>query len=146
MGMPRVKLLEQKNYPISLTLDVRVSDLNYGAHLGYDHLLSLAHQARVELFTEMGVTELNLGDKKTGIVAADLAVQYKGEAFVLDSLLFETAPVEIGLASFRLAHRVSNLTTKRPVALIEIGFAAFDLEARRSGRLPEGFKKRLEAI
>ena len=144
--MPRVKLQELKSYPIKTTLDVRVSDLNYGAHLGYDALLSLAHQARVELFTELGVNEMDLGDKKTGIVAADVAVQYKGEAFVLDSLLFEIAPIEIGMASFRLAHRVSNLRTNRPVALIEIGFAAFDYESRRSGRLPDGFRSKLEAI
>jgi acyl-CoA thioesterase FadM len=144
--MPRIKLQEQKSYPVSITLDVRVSDLNYGAHLGYDSLLALAHQARVEIFSKMGVTEIDLGDKKTGIVVSDVAVQYRGEAFVMDSLLFETAPIEIGLASFRMAHRVSNLTTKRPTALIEIGFAAFDYNTRRSGRLPEEFRSKLESV
>ncbi len=144
--MPRMKLSEYESYPIRTTLNVRVSDLNYGAHLGHDALLSLVHHARVELFTDLGVTEIDLGDQKTGVVVSDLVVQYRGEAFVGDELLFETAAVEIGFASFRLVHRVTNETTSKPTALIEIGFAAFDLKSRRAGKLPADFKKKLEEI
>ncbi len=144
--MPRTKIIEQKSYPFSTTLDVRVGDLNYGAHLGYDRLLGLAHQARMRLFSQMGVSETDLGDGKTGIVAADLAVNYLGEAFVNDDLVFEIRAVEIGPISFRLAHRVVHRESKKKVALAEIGFAGFDYASRSVAVLPEGFREKLGGI
>lgn len=144
--MPRIKISELKNYPFKTKLTVRVSDLNYGAHLGHDYLLSLAHQARLELFGSLEVTETDLGDNQTGIVVADVAVQYRGEAFAMDKLVIEISAQEVGFASFRFAYRVTNETSGRPTALIDMGFAAFDYESRRSGRLPAEFKAKLESL
>jgi acyl-CoA thioesterase FadM len=144
--MPRVKLEEHARYPFSTELDVRVADLNYGAHLGYDRLLSLAHQARVRMFDGIGATELDLGDGATGIVAADVAVTYLAEAFLNDVLVFEIKPVEIGLVAFRLAHRVAHKGTGKKVALIEIGFVGFDTRRRAPGRLPDPFVAALKAM
>jgi acyl-CoA thioesterase FadM len=144
--MPRIKLEEHARYPFSIELEVRVADLNYGAHLGYERLLSLAHQARVRMFDGLGATELDLGDGATGIVAADVAVTYLAEAFLNDVLVFEIKPVEIGLVAFRLAHRVANKGTGKKVALIEIGFVGFDARRRAPGRLPDPFIAALRAM
>ena len=144
--MPRIKLEPHAIYPFSTELEVRVSDLNYGGHLGYERLLSLAHQARIRLFERLGATELDLGDGATGIVAADLAVTYLAEAFVNDVLVFELKPVEVGLVAFRLAHRVSHKASGRPVALAEIGFVGFDVRRRAPGRLPERFAAALREL
>jgi len=139
-------LKPQSHYPITVTLDVRVNDLNYGAHLGYDRLLTLVHDVRLKLFSKLEVTELDLGDGKTGVIAVDAALSYRGEAFLHDSLLFETKPVEIGSGSFRLAHRVTNVKTQKLVALMEIGFAAFDYSSRRPASLPDGIREKLEKL
>jgi acyl-CoA thioester hydrolase len=143
--MPRTKIEERPSYPFSAELDVRVSDLNYGAHLGYDRILGLAHQARLLLLRELGVTEMDLGDGRAGLMAADVAVAYEGEAFVHDVLVFELRPVEVGRGSFRLAHRVRKRDGAR-VALVEIGFAAFDYQARKAVALPAGFRSALVAL
>jgi len=144
--MPKTKIEEQAVYPFRCTLEVRVTDLNYGAHLGYDRLLGLAHQARLILFREWGVDETDLGDGRTGIVASDLTVNYLGEGFVHDELDFEIRPVEVGPITFRLAHRITGKGTGRKVALAEIGFAGFDYKARSVARLPEEFRQRLAAL
>jgi acyl-CoA thioester hydrolase len=144
--MPRITLQPHASYPFSIDLEVRVSDLNYGGHLGYERLLSLAHQARIRLFERLGATELDLGDGATGIVAADLAVTYLAEAFVNDVLAFELKPVEVGNVAFRLAHRVSHRGSGRVVALIEIGFVGFDIRRRGPGRLPEPFAAGLRGL
>jgi len=137
---------EHPAYPFSRALEVRVGDLNYGAHLGYDRLLGLAHQARLVLFRDLGATELDLGDGRTGIVAADLAVAYLGEAFVHDVLLFEIRPVEVGRVGFRLAHRVTREAGGGKVALIEIGFVGYDYGSRRPAALPQDFRDGLLAL
>jgi len=144
--MPRIKIEEHARYPFSTELDVRVADLNYGGHLGYERLLSLAHQARVRLLAGLGATELDLGDGATGIVAADVAVTYLAEAFLNDVLVFDIKPVEIGLVAFRLAHRVRNAGSGAKIALVEIGFVGFDVRRRAPGRLPEGFLAALRAL
>lgn len=144
--MPKIKIDEQPAYPFSLELEVRVGDLNYGAHLGYDRLLGLAHQARLVLFDRLGVDEMDLGDGRTGIVAVDVAVSYLGEAFVHDVLAFEIRPVEVGRVGFRLAHRVVQKGSGKKVALIEIGFVGYDYEKRRPAGLPETFRNGLLAL
>ncbi len=144
--MPRVKIDEHRSYPFSTDLKVRVSDLNYGAHLGYDSILGLVHQARVEMFDGMGVTEIDLGDGRTGLVAADLVVTYQGEAFVNDVLEIAILPMEVGPISFRLAYRVRHAKNGKSVALMEIGFAAFDYEKRCLARLPDVFKDGLVSM
>jgi acyl-CoA thioesterase FadM len=143
--MPRVILREKELYPFSTTLSVRVSDLNYGGHLGYDRLLGLAHEARLELFAMARITELDLGDARTGIIASDAAVTYQGEAFRGDSLVFEIAAVEVSPSSFRLAHRVRH-TDGSKIALIEIGFIAFDYGRRGISSLPETFASFLRTL
>lgn len=141
--MPRIVIAEHPAYPFRCELEVRVGDLNYGAHLGYDRLLGLAHQARLLLLEGLGAGELDLGDGRTGIVAGDLAVRYLGEAFVHDMLTFGIRPVEVGRVGFRLAHRVTRKADGARVALIDIGFVGYDYERRRPAALPESFRDRL---
>lgn len=143
--MPRTKIIEQKQYPFQSQLTVRVSDLNYGAHLGYDRLLTLVQQSRMEMFAQWGMSETDLGDGKTGIVAADAVLNYRGEAFFNDRLIVEICPIEVGLVSFRLAHRVSKIDGS-PIALIEIGFAAFDYKKRSATKLPDVFSEKLKSL
>ena len=137
--MARVKLHELTSYPFQVALDVRVTEINYGAHLGFDRLLGMAHQARIHLFDELGASELDLGDGRTGVVALDLAVVYQGMAFLGDRLSFEIGVVDLRRASFRLAHRVRRPSDDAQIALIELGLAAFDAQDQAVSELPGGF-------
>ncbi|MBN2340710.1 MAG: thioesterase family protein [Deltaproteobacteria bacterium] len=144
--MPKVKVQKLSTYPVQHTLTIRVSDLNYGAHLAYDRVLTLAHQARIELFSEWNVTEIDLGDQKTGLVVGDVAVNYLGEGFLNDKISIETAAIEVGSIAFRFSHRFSNIETGKEVALAEIGFVGFDYNRRMPGRLPPEFTEKLKQI
>lgn len=141
--MPKVKIQRRENYPLKQELSIRVSDLNYGAHLAYDRVLTLAHQARLELFDQWNVTEMDLGDQKTGLVVGDVTVNYLGEGFLNDMLRIETATMETGSIAFRFSHRFSNLKTQKEIALVEIGFVGFDYTRRAPGRLPASFIEKL---
>ena len=45
--MPRVKVALPATFPFRTEIPVRITDLNYGGHLGNDALLGLLHEARV---------------------------------------------------------------------------------------------------
>ena len=46
-------------------LTVRVTDMNYGRHLGHDTLVSLLHEARIQAFAALGLTEWDMGGKES---------------------------------------------------------------------------------
>lgn len=144
--MPRVKLSDLSAYPYQIELGVRVTDINYGGHLGYDRLLGLAHEARIHLLEQLGASELDLGDGRTGVVAVDLQVLYQGLAFRGDRLRFEIGIAELRSTSFRLAHRVRRASDGGEIARLEICLAAYDAAAQRPTVLPEAFRARVEAL
>lgn len=144
--MARVKIKKQEHYPFTTDLTIRVSDLNYGAHLGYDRVLTLSHQARMEMLAKWDLAETDLGDGKTGFVVADVGANYLGEGFLGDVLSVEIVPLDIGEVTFRLAYRFVNKKTGKDIALLEIGFVAFDYNERRLGRFPKGFIDRLSSL
>ena len=46
----KIKFKVPSKYHFETKLKIRVSDLNYGGHLGNDSVLSLAHESRVRFF------------------------------------------------------------------------------------------------
>jgi len=140
--MARTRLEEYDSYPWQVELEIRVSDLNYGGHLAYDRLFGLVHEARIRFLEELGVTEMDLGDGKTGLVVADACAVYLGEGRMGDVLVIKTRPVDVTGGSFRLAHRISKKNGDK-VALVETGCAAFDYINRRPTRLPPSLSVKL---
>ena len=135
--MPRIKLVEQTTYKFRCRLEVQPRDVNYGGHLGNDSLVSLVGTARARMFRIIGLSELDLGDGRTGMVMTDLVVNYRSEGFLFDELLVETHPGELARTGFRLFHRVSR--DDKVIALLETGFAAFDYVSRKVAPLPQRF-------
>ena len=50
--MSRIKLALPDRWTFSTELPVRISDINYGGHLGNDAVLALAQEARVRFLLE----------------------------------------------------------------------------------------------
>ena len=59
--MARIKIDLPSLFAFSTTLRVRVSDINYGGHLGNDALLSMLHDARLQYLQAMDYSELAFG-------------------------------------------------------------------------------------
>lgn len=132
--MPRIKLESLSSYPFETDIRVRVTDLNYGGHLGSDSLLSLVHEARVAFLAKRDWTESNCGG--VSLILADTVVVYQGEAFAGDVLQFEVAAGEPTGRGFRLFYRISRRGDGAPIALVENGMVCFDYESRKTRRLP----------
>jgi acyl-CoA thioester hydrolase len=45
--MARVAIDLPEQFPFSAGIAVRISDINYGGHIGYDAIISLIHEARM---------------------------------------------------------------------------------------------------
>lgn len=136
--MPRIKLKSLKNYSFCTEINVRITDLNYGGHLGNDSLLSMIHEARVAFLGHFGFSEKNCGG--VSLIIADTAVVYQNEAFAGDVLCFEVAAGEPTRCGFRLFFRVTRKADEIPVALVENGMVCFDYHSGAVKPLPEKLK------
>jgi len=132
--MPRLKLEPLERYPFVTTVKVRITDLNYGGHLGNDTLLSLIHEARVAFLAGYGFSEKDCGG--VSLILGDTAVVYKNEAFAGVELSIEVAAGEPSRSGFRLFYRVSRPAVNKIIALVENGMVCFDYVTRSTQRLP----------
>ena len=139
--MPRIKLKEQEAYEFRTSIQVRPQDVNYAGHMGNDALISLVGDVRAQLFHSLGFSEMDLGDRQTGIIITDLAVNYKAEAFMFDELLVETHLDEFAQKGFRMFHRIRK--DSKLIALVETGFVAYSYAAKKTIPLPTSFLNRL---
>ena len=73
----------------STIISIRITDLNYGGHVGNDSFLSLVHEAREQFLRHFGYTELNV--EGAGLIMADSAIEYKTELSYGDTIKISVA-------------------------------------------------------
>lgn len=133
--MPRLKLKPLESYAFATEITVRITDLNYGGHLGNDSLLSLLHEARVAFLADFGFTELDCGG--VSLTMGDAVMVFQGEAFAGERLRFEVAAGEATDCGFRVFYRVMRVTDNQKIALAETGMVCFDYTTRTIKPLPD---------
>lgn len=122
------------------TIPVRITDLNYGAHLGNDALLSILHEARLQLLNYFGYNEMDLGG--ASLIMADVAISYKGEAFYGDILTIKMAFDDLNKYGFDITYHVLNQDRKE-VARAKTGMLCFNYKERKLMSLPEEVRAKM---
>jgi len=137
--MARVKLALPDLLPFATEIPVRITDVNYGGHLGNDSLLSLLHEARVRFLQEHGCTELDAGG--CGIIMSDAVVVYKSEAAHGERLRIQVGITDVQRVGCDIVYRVTESETGREVARAKTGIVFYDYEARKVVPAPDGFRQ-----
>lgn len=135
----------QVNFPekniFSTEIKVRITDLNYGGHLGNDSMLALLHEARVRYLKHFGYSEMDV--EGTGIIMADVAIQFKTEAFYAERLTIAIAVGDFSRVSFDIYYKVSS--GNREVAIAKTGIVFFNYEKKKVAAVPEKFRLKMES-
>ena len=140
--MPRIKIELPEHFIFATSIQVRISDINYGRHLGNDSVLSLIHEARYRFFNSLGYKD-ELSIEGFGTIQADVAIAYKGEAFHGETIKVQIAVAEISRKSFELIYLLS--TPQKEIARAKTGIAMFDYGANKVMSLPEAFLSKIKA-
>lgn len=122
-------------------LTVRITDMNYGRHLGHDALVSLLHEARVAALASRDLREWDLGGYPC--VAADLAVQYQAETRWPDALVVETAIPAPGRKAISVYHRILRKADGVTVATARINLLLVDPQSSRPVAIPADVREAL---
>jgi acyl-CoA thioester hydrolase len=140
--MARIKIDLPENFNFQTEIPVRITDLNYGGHVGNDTILSLMHEARVQFFRHLGFEgELNLDG--ISIIMTDSAIVYKAESFYGDKLTVEVAAGDYNKLGFDLFYKLSNKESGKEVARGKTGIVCFDYEKRKITPLPDALRIKL---
>ena len=137
--MARVEIKYPEPTLFTHELTVRVTDLNFADHLAHDSVISLLHEARAQFFKANNLSELDVDG--AGIIMADLAANYRGEAF-----FGQTLSVEISLGDFSskgcdIFYRVSCKDNDTLIAIAKTGIVFMDYSTRKLVDVPKVFLK-----
>ncbi len=135
--MARVKLVLPEEFTFKTVLDVRVTEINYGNHVGNDRMVSLLHEARLRYLRSLGFGEFNIGG--LGLMVTDLVVEFKSESFVGENLLFEVGLTDFNKYGCDFIYKVSCADEGRLVTLAKTGIVFFDYDERKITRVPKVF-------
>ncbi len=141
--MARIKIDLPSHFDFSTEMPIRISDINYGGHLGNDAVLALVHEARVRFLKHLGYSELDI--EGVGIIMSDAAVVYKAEGFHGDILSIEIAVGEFGNAGCDFFYRLTNRETGQEVARVKTGIVFHDYAATKTVAVPAKFRERFSA-
>jgi len=142
--MPRIQLDLPEKFRFATEISVRITDINYGGHLGNDAVLSLLHEARVRFFRQHGYTEKDV--EGVGIIMTDAAIVYRSESFYGDALLVQVDVTDLQSRTCDIVYRVTNRESGREVVRAKTGIAFFDYRARRLVEAPSGFREKCEPL
>lgn len=125
--------LTSKNANYRIDIPVRISDINYGGHLGHAELIKIIHQARLKFFSEFSLEEHDIGG--TGIIVKSLSVDYRSESFFDDILHIAVFINKIDKAFCDFYYEVTKENNK-PVATVMEKILFMNYKTRRLKRVP----------
>lgn len=138
--MARIQIeIPDKNH-FQIALSVRVTDLNYGNHLGNDAFVGLMHQARIKMLEHHGISELNIGEN-ISLIQGDLVVTYKTEGHLGDEIAFVLCVDDFGSSSFDVFYKATNTTKNKVLALAKTRMVCFDYQQSKTCHVPESFRQ-----
>ena len=143
--MARIKIDFPDNIIASIKLKVRIGDINYGNHVGNDAFVSLIHEARLQWLLQNNFSEINAGG--TGLIMADLGIEYKKEAYYGEEILIEIGTGEIARVSFELYYQLSTERNQEKVLLAKAktGMVCYNYDLKKTVIVPESLQVILQA-
>jgi acyl-CoA thioester hydrolase len=143
--MARIKLEMPTTTIATFTIAVRVSDINYGNHVGNDSFVAIIHEARVQWLKQNNLTELNVGG--AGLIMSELAIEFKSESFYGDVIEVKLSAGEISRVGFELYYQLSAKRNNETVLLAnaKTGMVCYDYSIKKVAAVPDVLKKLLSA-
>ena len=134
--MARVKIELPEKCIATFTIPVRITDVNYGNHLGNNSLVEIIHEARVQFLQQHNFTELDAGG--TALIMSELIVEFKNESFYKDILEVKIFIGELSKVSFEILYSISALRNNSStiVANAKTSIVCFNYDEKKVKPMP----------
>jgi acyl-CoA thioester hydrolase len=139
--MARIRIELPEKCITSFKIPVRITDINYGNHVGNNSMVEIIHEARMQFLLQYNFTEMNVCG--TSLIMNELTIEFKNEAFYKDVIEVKIFVGEIAKVGFELFYSLS--ATRNNVSLIianaKTGMVCFNYNAKKVESMPEELKK-----
>jgi acyl-CoA thioester hydrolase len=137
--MPQVKLELPNEFSFSTIIPIRITDLNYGGHVGNDTVLTLFHEARMQFLTHYGASEMNFGG--AGLIMRNVAIEFKKEIFYGDAIKVYVTLANFSKVSFDVFYKMTK-ADETIVATGKTGMVCYNYELKKIVNVPEEMWKK----
>lgn len=134
--MERIKVSLPAAFNFSTNLYIRITDLNYGGHVGNDVYLSLVHEARLQYLKHFGYSEMNFAG--TSLIMADSAIEYKRELAYGDQIQISIAATGFDKVGFDLYYKIEVKSGEEWLLAgkVKTGMICFDYASKKKLPVP----------
>jgi len=134
--MPRIKIDLPESFTFITEIPVRITDLNYGGHVGNDTVLSIIHESRMQWLASIGFSEMEFGG--IGMIMSDVGIEFKNELFYGDIVLTSVTVGEISKIGFELFYKLEKEREgkKIQVAAAKTGMVCYNYSAKKIAAIP----------
>jgi acyl-CoA thioester hydrolase len=142
--MARIRIDMPQSFAFRTEIPVRITDLNYGGHVGNDNILSIMHELRVRFLKHYGFTEMNIAG--VGLIMSDVAIEYKAELFYGDLIKASITVGEFSKIGFDIFYKLEKTLDDKSiiVAIAKTGMVCYHYDLKKIVSLPKSALEILE--
>ena len=139
--MSRIKIDEPFSYDFTASIHTRVTDLNYGGHVGNDRIFAFMHDARVQYLKSLGYED-EMSFNGLGFIQTDAAITYKAEIFAHEIIKIAIGVTDHNKYGFDFVYRFIK-EDNRLAALGKTSIVFLDYEKRKIAEMPQDFAQKI---
>ena len=138
--MELIKINLPDNFKFSTIIKIRITDLNYGGHVGNDSFLSLMHEARQQFLNHFGYSELQI--ENTSLIMAGAAIEFKKELNYPDEVKISVAANDFDKYGFDIFYKLEIVSEEKLIlaAKSKTRMLCYNYEAKKLVITPEKLK------
>ncbi len=122
-------------FKFSIPIAVRIDDINFSGHVGYQIYLLYFQEARIAYLKNFGFAERDIAG--FGMVVVDVHCKYKKELLSGDTFMAQCRVSELRSKTFTMEYRLINDPVIHAVgSTVNL---CIDRQARKAARLPQAF-------
>ncbi|MBV9963878.1 MAG: thioesterase family protein [Parafilimonas sp.] len=139
--MQRIKIDLPEQFSFSTIIKIRITDLNYGGHVGNDSFLSLIHEARQQFLNHFGYSELQI--ENTSLIMADASIEFKKELSYKDEVKISVAANGFDKYGFDIFYKLEIIQQQNLILTgkAKTGMLCYDYQNKKLMPVPEKLKQ-----
>ncbi len=143
IGVGRIKIHLPEKFLYTGDIPIRITDLNYGGHVGNDAVLSIIHEGRMQYLHQFGFTEIDCGG--VSLIMSDVAIEFKAELFYGDVVNVSIATGYVSKVAFDMFYKLEKKAGEKKVvvAVAKSGMVCFNYQTKRVTPISELLKEKL---
>jgi acyl-CoA thioester hydrolase len=132
--MSRIKLNLPEHFSFEASIPIRITDVNYGGHVGNDTVLTLLHEARMQFLNHYHFSEMSFDS--ASLIMSDVAIEFKKEMFYGDTIKVFVTISNFSKIGFDVFYKIVK-NKDEIIAVAKTGMVCYDYELKKIVRVPE---------